>query len=695
MAKSETITKNGSNGHHKFTLTVTETATSVANNTSTISIVFKISPITKGYNWEDYNNNPPKGTVKVNGTSYSWTLPDYNGSSTVTLVSKTQTVTHLSDGSKSISLEFSCSSLDVSYLPGSASASGTLALTPIARESTLTVSSPRTLGSNVTLTVTRHSNKFTHTITTKCDSSSSISIVTKSTNLTPTFTLPIDWASQNTTGTTVSITFSITTYNESGTKVGSTKSVTVSASMPTSVKPTVSSVAIAAGDTASTNHLQKYGGYVQGKSTVKMTATASQSYSSALKTYTFVCSGKTYTATVNNATTTVLSSTGSITANAKVTDARGRTSDEKTSTAFTVYPYTAPSVTMSVHRCSDSTGKTESMTGSYCRVDWTGTISSLNSKNAGTVTIRYKKSSAETYTEVTGRPISSGTDNAYVFPADDSSTYNVVVILQDDFTTVSTTTNLSTASVPMHFKANGRGLAIGKIAQDEIDGLDIGWNTYIKDVDMTLSDNEYDEVKPSGSTTPKRLHTILKGIVDKLVRKTPASGGTVLSMVNTGDMYTWNNKASTSVASTSANGLMSSADKTKLNAVGTIFPNEADYKSFANKTVTSTETTQYWDKFTLPSTGVWIIDIFVDFPANTTGHRYLAVLDSAKNGASANAIQQTDSQDAPADARGRLRVIFIYKATTTAERTIPIGVAQTSGSSLTARCRYRAVKISN
>ena len=52
-------------------------------------------------------------------------------------------------------------------------------------------------------------------------------------------------------------------------------------------------------------------------------------------------------------------------------------------------------------------------------------------------------------------------------------------------------------------------------------------------------------------------------------RQTPASGGTTLSLVNTGDMYTWNNKASTSTATTSANGLMSSTDKTILDNIAT------------------------------------------------------------------------------------------------------------------------------
>lgn len=51
--------------------------------------------------------------------------------------------------------------------------------------------------------------------------------------------------------------------------------------------------------------------------------------------------------------------------------------------------------------------------------------------------------------------------------------------------------------------------------------------------------------------------------------KTAASGGTAVSLVTTGEKYTWNNKASTSAATTSTAGLMSAADKTKLNGIAT------------------------------------------------------------------------------------------------------------------------------
>ena len=51
--------------------------------------------------------------------------------------------------------------------------------------------------------------------------------------------------------------------------------------------------------------------------------------------------------------------------------------------------------------------------------------------------------------------------------------------------------------------------------------------------------------------------------------KSAASGGTDVSLVTTGEKYTWNAKASTATATTSANGLMSASDKTKLNGIAT------------------------------------------------------------------------------------------------------------------------------
>ena len=127
------ITANGSKGHHKFTLTVTENSTSTANNTSSVSFSFVLSPVQTSWNWEQWGANITY-VVTINGNQYTGSIADYDGYSSVTLKSGSFTVGHNSDGSKSISYSFSVTDTSgQSYTCGNASGSGTMALTTIPR----------------------------------------------------------------------------------------------------------------------------------------------------------------------------------------------------------------------------------------------------------------------------------------------------------------------------------------------------------------------------------------------------------------------------------------------------------------------------------------------------------------------------------------------------------------------------------
>lgn len=132
------ISANGSNGHHKFTLAVVENSTSTANNTSSVSFSFVLSPIQTTWNWELWGANITY-TVTVNGTKYTGSIANYDGYSSVTLKSGTFNVAHNTDGSKSISYSFTVSDTSgQSYTCGNASASGTFALTKIPRYLSIT-----------------------------------------------------------------------------------------------------------------------------------------------------------------------------------------------------------------------------------------------------------------------------------------------------------------------------------------------------------------------------------------------------------------------------------------------------------------------------------------------------------------------------------------------------------------------------
>ena len=113
-------------------LTVTETATSTANNTSTLSISLVLKRPSS------ISSSATKtASCTINGTKYSWS-GSIGGSGDKTLISKTQTVTHNSDGKKTINLAASIQ-LDITWSGtqlGTITGSGTMTLTDIPRYAT-------------------------------------------------------------------------------------------------------------------------------------------------------------------------------------------------------------------------------------------------------------------------------------------------------------------------------------------------------------------------------------------------------------------------------------------------------------------------------------------------------------------------------------------------------------------------------
>lgn len=139
MALNHTeISANGANGHHKFTLYVTEDSTSVANNTSSVSWSLVISPIVNSYDWIS-NSGKVSYSVNINGNIYSGIIATYDGWATVTLKGGTVTCWHDAAGAATIGFSFSITdNTGWNFAPGNASASGSLALTTIPRQATVT-----------------------------------------------------------------------------------------------------------------------------------------------------------------------------------------------------------------------------------------------------------------------------------------------------------------------------------------------------------------------------------------------------------------------------------------------------------------------------------------------------------------------------------------------------------------------------
>lgn len=443
------------NQYIKYTISITQNSQNITNNTSNVTVKVRFYRTNTGYT--TYGS----GTVTcvINGTTYTASVDsaDKITNSGIILFNKTLNIAHGSNGAKTLTVSAKISHSQFS----SSSNSYSHALTTIPRKSTLSVANG-TLGTAQTLTVTRKSTSLTHTITCACGSTS-VTVCTKSSSTSISFTPPLLWSDKNTTGTTVSVTYTITTYNGS-TSIGS-NSYTKTCSIPATVKPSCSlSVSDAMG------YDLIYGGYINGKSKIKVTVTATTAYGSPIASYSTTANGATYTTA--SFTTGAIKSSGTLAINATVKDKRGRTGTK--SASITVLNYADPKITkLNVNRCNED--GTANDQGEYVKVIFSGSVTSLNNKNTAKYVLKYKKTSDSSYTSVT---ISEGTtysltDSEYIFAADTSSSYNVSLSITDNFATSTRNTSASTGFTLMHFSNGGTGLAIGKIVEQE-NALDIG-----------------------------------------------------------------------------------------------------------------------------------------------------------------------------------------------------------------------------
>lgn len=438
---------------------------SVANNTSTIS--WNMQLISDSYG-RISSTASKDWSVTVNGTKYSGTnTVGIAASTTKTLASGTTTIAHNSDGTKTFSFSFS-QEFAITFSGesiGTKSGSGSGTLTTIPRKSTLSVANG-VLGTAQTLTVTRQSTSFTHTIVATCGSAST-TIVSKSTSTSISFTPPASWASQNTTGSSVSVNYTITTYNGS-TSIGS-NSYTKTCTIPSDETPTVSMTVEDAN-----GYLSTYGAYIQGLSKFKVTLTAAGSSGSTIKSYKTTANGGTYTS--SSFTTSVITTSGTLSISTTVTDSRGRTvTAVKT---VTVLAYAAPKISsVSLKRCNSS-GVSDS-SGAYLCLTFSSVVSSLNNQNTASYVLKYKKTTASNYTTVTLTNFTnkySVTNGTYIFAADVSSSYDIVLSVTDKFKTVDSNGTGSSTSKLFSFLKKGLGFAFGKVAELE-NVLDIEFKT--------------------------------------------------------------------------------------------------------------------------------------------------------------------------------------------------------------------------
>jgi hypothetical protein len=452
---------------------------SVANNTSTVTWTLRLVSTSSGA----ISSTAPKNwAVNVNGTAYSGTnTVGISANSTKTLASGSTVIKHNDDGTKSFNYSFS-QQFDISFngWVGTVSGNGTGTLNTIPRASDFTVSEG-TLGVAQTITVTRQTTAYTHGLTYSCGGvKTQLICAWNTTSGSVPFTPPMDLAWQAVNGNRVWVDVHLQTYHTDGTPIGGVITKGVWMTIPASVKPSCS---VSVSDP--TGYADKYGAYIQGQSKMSIKVTPTTSYGSPISGCLVVADGNRYTTT--EVTTPVIQSTGSVEVYADVTDTRGRLGSA--SKTVTVLPYTRPRITtLKVHRCNQD--GTENDRGKYGKVTYGYTVDTLNNKNGMSGYIQYKKTTETEYTSVELPTAFNVTDGTYVFAADDGSTYDVQLLIADDFVSVGHRTALSTAYTLIHYSPTGKGITFGGIRNGE------GFN--IVDMPFRINDIDVDYIVEQG-----------------------------------------------------------------------------------------------------------------------------------------------------------------------------------------------------
>lgn len=421
-----------------------------------------------------------------------------SGVTETTLATKTVTVSHSSDGKGSCNIKgvFVFNGTYGGKYIGTLTLDKTLTLTTIPRSSAFSMSSSVNTGSSLKITITPSSSSFKHKVRFEIDGTSKYTSDWIAAGITSfTYTIPHSWVPND-----VSKTMSVYcyTYTSSATDSGDyiariKKSVTLN--VPDSVVPTISKF-----EPTVVNGLS--GKYVEGKSQIKLSVTASGNGGSTIKSYIYSGpningSSSSYTGTSSAKTSSIIQQSGSISYSVYVKDSRGRKSAKKTIT-INVEPYFEPKITsFNVQRCTSD--GTISSSGTYAYVTITTNYAKVGGANTRTVvlsnssddyattkTIQSTSNKNNTYSGVYGSGFALGTEYTIKAKITDTAYSN----------THELSAKLTTAERPLNIAKYGNGVAIGgmsTVTSSTATGkFECNWQTVFKEgVNIDNSSDEY------------------------------------------------------------------------------------------------------------------------------------------------------------------------------------------------------------
>lgn len=482
MASGNFISSTGTNLN---LYVVWSSTTNVSANTSTVTAdVYMRSYTISGKALAD-------SYIAINGNKKSFagiSLSKTSNSLTDTkIASHTATISHNTDGKKSVTitanLEFN-GTVSGKYL-SDITASKTVALDTIPRSSTFSVPSSVNTGSALAVAITPSSSTFRHKFqfvvngVTK-HTSDYIAVGVKSYS----YTIPHSWLPKT---ATQEITLNCYTYPESGDTAIASTPKTFTANVPANIKPTISKVA-----TTLVNGLN--GKYVQGKSQITLTVTASPGNDSSITSYDFTGaningSSSSYSGTSNTKTSSVIQSIDAVTYSVVAWDARGRYSDPY-KINIDVQKYAAPKiVSISAQRCLKD--GTVDGNGTYAKVVVEYSYESVDGANTKQITLYNNILNSSKSVDATLTLVSDNTSLkqcTYIYGGnfEIAQSYEIKAIITDHYNmgaAISKSIVLETAQRTINIARYGNGVAVGGLSTvtkaSDAGKFESNWDTQI------------------------------------------------------------------------------------------------------------------------------------------------------------------------------------------------------------------------
>lgn len=470
------------NGHYWLQVDW-EATQNVSSNTSVITATIRL--------WNDYQLNigSKTGSISINGKTYGFTAPSINSTGWHTLGTVTSSsIPHQSDGSKttSINCQYNIQATLSGHYYSSMTTSANITLNNIPRASSFGSIQGNTIGSPITISITRASSSFTHKVYYSFGDAKD-QVISNNAGTSCSFTPPVTLCTYIPNAKSGNMQLRLDTYSGS-TKIGSTTgNITVWA--PGEVVPTLDSFEVTI-DNSEQEVINDWGVAVAGFSKYHLSGNAQGLYGSTIRQYQ-ISGGynKLLIGSVLNYTPGVLTESGNVSFSCYAIDSRGRSSTTM-SKSLSVLPYDLPAInSFTVARRADN---------KYVTINYQYEYSSVDQNNLVNVQILYKKSSDITWTELsasgTEETIQSGDriiKQVAINPDDvfdEAYSYNFSISAEDSLNGQAKADSIiSTIEVLLDFRAGGKGLAVGKVA--ETDSFEINLPLRIFTPSIHLGDN--------------------------------------------------------------------------------------------------------------------------------------------------------------------------------------------------------------